>query len=187
MLSSTQGVAFHKRMISIAVSAQRTFTLPADLATTTAYFRDFERTIRDLQYLSLVKTYAQDQYRILYSAAEAGIYHVAFCCDIQVDFDEINQIIRVTPLVGIPPAPPKVTVNSLSGQGYYASQSIFRNAGLNTHVAYEVEIKAQVPKRLELKLVPDQVIKRMIEDRVRHRLQAITDSFIHHTMEGIRQ
>jgi hypothetical protein len=172
-------------MISIAVSAQRVFTLPVDLATTIAYFRDFKRTIRDLHHLSLVKTYAQNQYRILYSAAEAGVFRVAFYCDIQVQFDEIKQVIRVLPLTGIPPVPPKVTLNSMSGQGYYASQSIFQAAGPNTNVQYEVEIKADVPKRLELKLIPDQVVKRAVESVVKQRLQVITDAFIVHTMEGI--
>jgi hypothetical protein len=174
-------------MISIAVSAQRTFTLPADLATTIAYFRDFERTIRDLQYLNLVKTYAQDQYRILYSTTEAGIYHVAFYCDIQVEFDEKNQAIRVIPLAGISPVSPNVTVNSMTGQGYYASQSIFQPAGSNTSIDYVVEIKAEVPKRLELKLVPDRVVKHVVENLVRQRLQVITDAYVLHTIDGMRQ
>ena len=174
-------------MISIAVSDQRTFTLPADLATTTAYFRDFERTIRDLHHLRMVKTYAPDQYRILYSAAEGGIYHVAFYCDIQVQFDEISPAIRVLPLAGIPPVSPKVTINSMTGQGYYASQSIFQPVGPNTNVKYEVEIQAEVPKRLELRLIPDQVAKQVIEKLVKQRLQAITDAFIERTMEGIHQ
>jgi hypothetical protein len=173
-------------MIRIAVSARRVFTMPADLATTMAYFRDFERTIRDLHHLSLVKTYARDQYRILYSAAEAGIYHVAFYCDIQVQFDAINQAIRVIPLTGIPPVPPKVTINSMTGQGYYASHSGFRSAGTNTRVEYEVEIKAEVPKRLEMKLVPDALVKRILEKTVRQRLQVITDAFIGRTMDGMR-
>jgi hypothetical protein len=174
-------------MISIAVSAQRVFTLPADLATTMAYFGDFERTIRDLDHLSLVKTYAKDQYRILYSAAEAGIFRVAFYCDLQVQFDILNQAIRVMPLPGIPPVSPKVTISSMTGQGYYTSQSFFQSAGPNTVVQYAVEIKAEVPKRLELKLVPDQVVKHVVENLVSQRLQAITNGFIVRSTEGLLQ
>ena len=174
-------------MISIVVSAQRTFTLPANLVTVMAYFREFERTIRDLDHLSLVKTHAQDQYRILYSAAEAGIFQVAFYCDLQVQFDERNQAIRVIPLAGIPPVQPKVTINSMTGQGYYASQALFQSAGSNTAVQYAVEIRAEVPKRLELKLVPDALVKRVVENLVSQRLKVITDRFIARCMEGLRQ
>ena len=89
-------------MISIAVSAQRVFTFPADLATTKAYLCDFEQTLKYLPYLSLVRTYARNEYRILYSVAEAGVYYVAFYCDIQVQFDETTQTLHVTSLAGVP-------------------------------------------------------------------------------------
>lgn len=164
-------------MIDIAVSAQRTFTVAADLPTTTAYFRDVARTLDDLPHLSLVTTHERDKYRILYSAAEAGVYHVALYCDIQVDFDEVSQTIRVTPLTGVPPVPPRVTMSSLTGQGYYSSHAVLHSDGAHTKVAYDVEITAQIPKRMTLTLVPDQVVKRAIERVVDRRLQEITDAF----------
>lgn len=167
-------------MISIAVSAQRTFTLATDLAATTAYFRDLARTINDLPHLSLVTTHDRDQYRILYSAAEAGVYHVALYCDIQVQFDEVEQTIRVTPLTGIPPVPPKVTMSSLTGQGYYSSRAVLRSVGAHTTVDYAVEITSRIPKRLTLTLVPDRVVKRAVEQVVARRLREITDAFAQH-------
>ncbi len=174
-------------MIRIAVTDQRTFTLPAGLATTMAYFGDFARTIRDLDHLSLVKTYAADQYRILYSAAEAGVFHVEFYCDLQVQYDERSQVIRVIPLAGILPVSPKVTFNSMTGQGYYASQALFHSTGPNTTVQYAVEIKAEVPKRLEFKWVPDALVKRVVENLVSQRLQVITDGFIARSIKSLRQ
>jgi len=173
-------------MISIAVSAQRVFTFPADLATTTAYLCDFEQTLEHLPYLSLVRTYARDQYRILYSVAEAGVYHVAFYCDIQVRFDETTQTLHVTSLAGVPPVPPKATFNSVSGQGYYSSRSVFHADGPRTRVAYDVEIQAQVPKRFGLTLIPDAVVKRLVENVVRQRLQEIADAFVARSMEMTR-
>ena len=172
-------------MINITVSTRRTFTFPAELSTATAYFRDFENVLRYLPHLRLVKTYASNQYRILYSTAEAGVYHVAFYCDIGVQFDEAAQILRVTPLTGIAPVLPKATFNSLTGQGYYRSQSIFLPAGAHTSVTYEVEIKASVPKRLEWKLIPDAVMKRVIEDVVHRRLQESTNAFITRSSDGL--
>ena len=82
-------------MIHIAVSAQRVFTVPADLARTTSHFRDFGHTLDYLApHLRLAATYAGDQYRMLYSVTEAGVYRVAFYCDIQVQYDESSQILQ---------------------------------------------------------------------------------------------
>ena len=174
-------------MINIAVSAQRVFAVPADLTEATALFRNFGHTLDYLApHLRLVATYARDQYRMLYSVTEAGVYHVAFYCDIQVQFDESSQILHVTPLDGIPPIAPKATLKSLTGQGYYRSRSVFQSAGPHTSITYDVEIRAAVPKRLEWKLIPDAVITRVVEDVVQRRLNEITDTFIARSQEGLR-
>jgi len=174
-------------MINIAVSAQRVFTVPADLARTTAHLRDFGHTLGCLApHLRRVATYARDQYRMLYSVTEAGVYRVAFYCDIQVEFDESSQILRVTPLAGIPPVAAKATLKSLTGQGTYRSQTAFQPAGPHTRITYDVEIKAAVPKRLEWKLIPDAVITRLVEDVVQRRLEQITDTFIARSIDGLR-
>ena len=44
---------------------------------------------------------------MLYSVTEAGVYRVAFYCDIQVQYDESSQILHVTPLEGVPPVAPR--------------------------------------------------------------------------------
>ena len=174
-------------MIDIAVSSQRVFTVPAGLARTTSHFRDFRHTLDYVApHLRLVATYAGGQYRMLYSITEAGVYRVAFYCDIEVQFDESSQVLRVTPLEGVPPVAPKVTLNSLTGQGTYRSRSAFQAAGPHTRITYDVEIQAAVPKRLEWKLIPDAVITRVVEDVVQRRLNEITDSFIARSIDGLR-
>ena len=72
---------------------------------------------------------------MLYCVTEAGVYRVAFYCDIQVEFDGVSQILHVTPLEGVPPVAPKATLNSLTGQGYYRSRSAFQSAGPRTRVS----------------------------------------------------
>ena len=174
-------------MIHIAVSAQRVFIVPAGLARTTSHFRDFGHTLDYLApHLRLFATYAGNQYRMLYSVTEAGVYRVAFYCDIQVQFDESSQILSVTPLEGVPPVAPKATLNSLTGQGTYRSRSAFQPAGPHTRITYDVEIEAEVPKRLEWKLIPDAVITRVVEDVVQRRLNEITDTFIARSIDGLR-
>ena len=122
-------------MIHIAVSAQRVFTVPAELARATAHFRDFGHTLDYLApHLRLVATYAGGQYRMLYSITEAGVYCVAFYCDIQVQYDDSSRVLHVVPLDGIPPVAPNATLKSLTGQGYYRSRSAFQSAGLHTRI-----------------------------------------------------
>jgi carbon monoxide dehydrogenase subunit G len=164
-------------VINIAVSVQRTFTLPANLAATTDYLCDLPRTLEDLPHLALVKTHGPDQYRIVYRAAGAGVYRVALYCDVAVHFDELSRAVRVVPLDGVATIPFRRTMNSLTGQGYYSSQAVLEPSGASTNVIYDVQITAQVPKRPALALVPDAVVERAIERVVKQRLLEIVDVF----------
>ena len=159
--------------IAVAVAAQRIFIFPADLARTTAYFCDFARVLNHLPHLRILKTYAADQYRIQYSAAEAGVLHVTLYCDVQTNYEEADRIFRVTPLAGIPPVKPEATLNTIIGQGSYLSRAIFQPAGPNTQIEYSIEIKADLPRRRELDWMPHAMVKRIAEDVVRHRLREI--------------
>ena len=173
-------------MISIAVSARRVFTLPADLPTTKAHFRDFRQTLRYLPDIRLVKTYARNQYRICYSAAEGGVYRVDLYSDIQAGFDDAENILRVTPLQGMPAVASKATVGSLTGQGDYSSRLILLAAGLRTKACYEVHINAALAKPVGLKLVPNPAVRLFVERVVRRRIQEITDAFIQRAIEGLQ-
>lgn len=172
-------------MISIAVSARRVFALPADLPTTKAHFRDFRKTLQYLPDLCLVRTYAQDQYRILYSAAEAGVYRVDLYSDIQARFDEAEDILFVTPLNGISPVASKATLGSLTGQGDYLSRLILRSAGPCTNAEYDVRITATLAKPVGLKLIPNPAVRYVVERVVRRRIKEITDVFIRRSIEGL--
>ncbi|MGB8645378.1 MAG: DUF1997 domain-containing protein [Anaerolineae bacterium] len=174
-------------MIDIAVSVRRTFVFPAALPATMAYLADFRQVLSYLPHLRLVKVHAANQYRILYQATQAGVYRISFYCDLQVHLDAANRILSVTPLAGIPPVSSRVTLNSLAGQGYYSSQSAFEPAGDHTRVDYVVEIKARIPKRLQLRLVPDRVFKDLAQELVRQRLEEMTEEFIAHLTDRYRQ
>lgn len=174
-------------MIHVAVSVQRSFLFPADLAATCAYFRDLARALGHQANLSLVKTYAADQYRVLFSANEAGLYRLAFYCDLQVRYDESMRTLYITPLPGIAPVPAQAGLRSLTGQGYYTSTSFFAPAGPHTRVDYAVEITATVPKRLEWSLIPDRIIEQVAQSRTQHRLTAMTDRFIARSIEAFQK
>ncbi len=174
-------------MIHVAVSVQRSFTCPADCPTTSAFFRDFARVLDYLPHLRLVKTFGPDQHRVLFTATEAGVYRLAFYCDIKVEYDPQEQALHVVPLAGPPPVPPRAGIGSLTGQGYYSSATFFRPAGAATEVDYRVEIRATVPKRLEWRLVPDSAVERIANERTRQRLSDITDQFIARSVAHFRR
>ena len=168
----------HVETVALAVSTQRVFVVPADLARATAYFCDFTRVLSHLPHLRLITTHAASQYRILYSATEAGVLHVTFFCDVQTHYDEANRTFHVVPLAGVPPVKPEAAFNSITGQGYYTSRSVFWPSGPNTQIAYRIEIKADLPRRRELDWMPKAILKRLAEDVVRRRLREITAAFI---------
>ena len=174
-------------MIQVAVSVQRSFVCPADLPTTSTFFRDFARVLDYLPHLRLVKTFGPDQHRVLFTATEAGIYRLAFYCDIQIEYDPQHLALRIVPLAGPTPVPPKAGIGSLTGQGYYASASFFRPGGASTGVDYSVEIRATIAKRLEWRLIPDSAVENIANMRTRQRLSAITDEFIARSVAQFRR
>jgi hypothetical protein len=174
-------------LIQVAVSVQRSFACPADLPTTSAFFRDFAHVLDYLPHLRLVKTFGPGQHRVLFTATEAGVYRLAFYCDIQIEYDPQHPALRVVPLAGPPPVPPKAGIGSLTGQGYYASTSLFRPAGPSTWVDYNVEIRATIARRLEWRLVPDAAVERIANQRTRQRLSEITDQFIARSVAQFRR
>ena len=168
----------HLDTVALAVSVQRVFVFPADLARTTATFCDFTRVLGHLPHLRLIKTYAANQYRIRYNAAEGGVLHVSFYCDVQTDYTEARRTFHVIPLAGVPPVQPEVAFNSITGQGYYTSRSFFRPAGSNTQIDYSIEIRADLPIRRELDWMPKALVQRIAEDVVRRRLREITAALL---------
>lgn len=172
-------------MINIAVCARRVFTLPAELPTARAHLREFRQTLRYLPDIHLIKTYAPDQYRIVYSAAEAGVYRVDLYSDIQARFDEAEDTLCVSPLTGLPPVASKATLASLTGQGDYSSRLTLRSAGARTNARYEVRIAATLPKPVGLKLIPDTAVRLFIERVVRRRIREISEAFILRSIEGL--
>jgi hypothetical protein len=165
-------------MIRIACSVRRSFIFPADLPTACAYVGDVARAIGRLPHIRLVNTYAPNHFRLLYHASELGIYRIRLYCDVQAQFDAKRRILRVTPLNGHLPVKARVTLNSLTAQGTYASESVFQAAGDHTRVDYHLSLRATVPKMLGLKLVPDSVLERIAHTTAMWRIHEIADGLI---------
>jgi hypothetical protein len=163
-------------MITIAGSVHRAFTFPGDLPTALEYFGEMGRTLNYLPHIAILRKYADDQYRMLFSTTELGVYHVRLFCDIKTELDRKACAIRIRPLQDVPPVEPDAGLYSLTGQGYYASDSLFTEQDRQTEIVYQLTLRAELPEPFGLRFVPDGVLHRIAHN--------ITDWRIHETADG---
>jgi hypothetical protein len=103
-------------MIKVYGSARRTFNFPADLPTAYAYCSDVERILTYLPHIFLVQAYAVDQFRMLYSTLELGVYHIRIFCDLRttLDVSRDRRAIHISPLTDVTPVLPKASASTKS-------------------------------------------------------------------------
>jgi hypothetical protein len=174
-------------VITIAGSTHRSFTFPADLPTACAYYGDYTHIFSYLPHIRLVTIYAPGQFRMLYHTHELGIYRVQIYCDLQAKFDEKKRALCIVPLPGIPTIRPRVTLNSLTAQGHYESETVFHPAGNHTRVEYRLNLGAKMYKPLGLSLAPDSVLEQVARSITQARIREITDSFVERSIEDYLQ
>jgi hypothetical protein len=165
-------------MIDVAGSTHRSYVFPADRPAAFAYYGDFRNVISNLPLISMVKPFGNERYRLVYRSMELGLYRVRIYCDLEARFDEKKHILHVAPLTGHPPVKSRVTINSLTAQGMYTSESAFRAAGDHTRVDYHLVLKARLPRPLGLKLIPDGILERIAHNITMWRIHEIADGFI---------
>jgi hypothetical protein len=171
-------------MITIAGSVHRSFIFPANFQTAFAYYSDFRRTLSFLDHISVTRQYAEDEYRMLYSATELGIYRVRIICDMKAEIDRRQGYLRVHPLEGIPPIQSKAGLYFLSGQGYYNSESIFNPDGDKTKIEYKLRLHARVPIPIGLRFMPIGVINEIARNITQWRITEIAEGFIERSLRA---
>jgi hypothetical protein len=174
-------------VITLTGSVHRSFTFPANVPTTCAYYGDYQRLFRYLPHIHLVKVYAPNQFRLLYDTTELGMYRVQICCDLHAAFDQKTHALSLTPLTGVAPVRSSVTVTSLTAQGQYASVSTFRAAGDHTICDYRLELKATLPRPFGLSLMPNSMVNQIASNVTQWRIREIADGFIERSIEEFRR
>lgn len=174
-------------MITITGSANRQFIFPSDLPSATVYYRDFDRIVNYLPHIQLVACYGPNQFRAVYQTIELGVYRVRIYCDVQVHFNEATRTLHVSPLYGPTPVKQSVSVQSLTAQGYFTSQSIFQWHDRMTRIDYRLQLKASLPKPLGLRLIPDVVMNQIADSIVRWRIDEIAEGFIERSTKAYRR
>jgi hypothetical protein len=174
-------------VILINGTSRQTFLFPADVTTTSTFYGDFGRILRYLPHIQLVKAYRPDQFRVMYHTLELNVYRVRIICDLQVRYNETTQTLHVTPLFDKPSVRSEVTVNSLSAQGYFTSQSVFRTHGEQTSVDYGINLEARLPKPFGLMLMPDRVTQQIAQNITEWRIHEIAGGFIKRSIQEYRE
>ncbi len=174
-------------MILINGTSRQTFLFPANVATTSTFYGDFGRILRYLPHIQLVKAYRPDQFRVMYHTLELNVYRVRITCDLQVRYNETTQTLHVMPLFDKPSVRSEVTVNSLSAQGYFTSQSVFRTHGEQTSVDYGINLEARLPKPFGLMLMPDRVTQQIAQNITEWRVHEISAGFIKRSIQEYRE
>jgi hypothetical protein len=165
-------------MIQLAGSAHRSYLFPADLPAAFAYHCDLARSMRFLPHISIVERYAPDQLRLLYSATESGLYRVKIFCDALITVDQPNYRLRIGPLNGHAPVKNEVGLNSMTCQGHFDSETAFSAAGQQTQIEYRLNLRANVPMPVTLRLIPTALISGTSHNILHLRTAEIMNSFI---------
>jgi len=164
-------------MIQLAGSAHRTYLFPADLPAAFAYHCGLARSMRFLPHISIVERYAPDQLRLLYSAID-GLYRVKIFCDVLITVDQPNYRLRIGPLTGHTPVKNEVGLNAMACQGHYDSESAFSATGQQTQIEYRLNLRANVPMPVTLRLIPTALISGAAHNILHLRTAEIMSSFI---------
>lgn len=170
-------------MIQVTGSAHRSFVFPADLSLTYAYYADVERLLNYLPHISLVRAYAPDRFRLLYRSTEMGIYQVRIFADVQTRLEE-GWTLHIEPLDGIPPVEAQKGFHSSLAQGTFRSKSVFRQELNQTRIQYSLQLRADLPTPLGLRVMPAYVIDRLASGITRLRIREVVDGFIERSIDA---
>jgi hypothetical protein len=172
-------------MIKLSATYHRNFAFPADLDTCFAYYSRLTQTLGFLPHISIVKSYRENQFRVLYSTTELGIYRVNIYCDLQMHADSAENRLVIQPLHnGTSPTKSSFGLYSLTGQGYYSSESIFSRDGEQTIIDFMLQMHSSLPVPLALKLMPESVISKIANEITTWRMREIADGFMQRSIQA---
>lgn len=173
-------------MITITGSVQRSFAFPGRRETAFDYYADIRRTLNMLPHISIVRQYGADRFRMMYATTELGVYRVRMLCDIQAALDREAWTLRIQPMPDPPPVASEVGIYSLTGQGFFASQSLFRNNGESTQVEYRFHLNAELPVPVGIRFMPEPVLNGIASSITQWRIDEIVDGFIQRSLDSYR-
>jgi len=173
-------------VITFGGSARRTYLFPAALARAFDYHRDIDRLIGFLPHIRVAHRYADDRFRLIYSAIDAGICRVTIVCDARVAIDAARHTIAIEPLHQDDPVAIDAGLNRMTGPGEYTSEILFSPSGERTMVDCRMSMRARLPVALSLRLIPAARLDAGADRIFRRRLEEILSRFVEQSIRGYR-
>lgn len=177
-------------MINISSSVKISFMFPADWETAFAYYRDIPRLVQHLKYIDLIPAsegMADNEFRLCYHTVELGRYHIRVYCDIRVELDEQQRVIRLVPIKNFPPVNTKVTLNSTTTRGYYSSEGRFLPTGDQTRIEYTLKMEAKPPSPKGMRFIPGRIVDTVAQNITTNRMKEIAEGFIDSSVQSFPQ
>jgi hypothetical protein len=171
-------------MIAVAGAAHRSFVFPAELPTAFAYYSDLERVLTYLPHICVVQAYRYNQFRMLYSTTELGVYHIRIFCDLQARLDEKERTLSIIPLNGVPRAKTTAGAKSATTHGLFSSTSVFQAAGAETTIEYSLQLRADLPNPGGVRLMPRSAVNRIAHGITQRRIDEIAAGFIERSIDA---
>ena len=171
-------------MIKVAGSTRRTFRFPAPLSVALAYYSDLPYILKFLPHISIVKRFAANQFRALYETTEFGGYKIQIFCDFESVIDHDLSVIRIVPGNGVSTIEEKSGLNSSIAKGLFRSESLFVEEDDETKIEYFLQLNADLPTPVGLRLLPDRVHNAIAKNITGYRMREIADGFIERSIEG---
>lgn len=165
-------------MITVAGAVHRSFIFPASRPAAFSYYSNAQRTLSILPHISIVQQYSQNRFRVMYHTTELGIYQVRLMCDIQVEADYKDWTLRIHPLEADGPVTGEAGLYSLTAQAFYTSESVFIEAGETTEVDYRLDLWAELPAPIGVRLMPERVLDGIARSITEWRMDEIAGGFI---------
>lgn len=165
-------------MIDVVGSTHLSFMFPAPPETAYRYYQDIERVVEHLPHIHLARVLGNDTFRLMYDTVELGAYRIRILCDVRAELDDSYGLLRFAPVEKSPAVVPKAGLNSVTARGYYASNSYFTSEGDQTRIEYELDLRAELPPPLALRLVPAGILNRISANITNWRIKEIAGGFI---------
>lgn len=171
--------------IEIDGTVRRSFLFPADCDTALFHYSNFPQNIAWLPHISLVEIYDDQQYRMMFSSVELGIYRVRIFCDLKVT--KRDDVLLIRPLEGRPPVRAEAGVNTLTAQGFYSSESTFRPQNGATRVNYRLSLRARLPVPFAARFMPASMLDLIAGNILNRHIHEIAGEFITRSVTAYRK
>jgi hypothetical protein len=112
-----------------------------------------------------------------------GLYRIRIFADVQTLLEN-GRVLHVRPLDRQPPVHPEAGAQSATTQGYFTSQSIFHDAGSQTRIEYKLQLRADLPTPLGLRIMPGLVVGGIARSITNMRIREIVEGFIDRSIDA---